>query len=198
MPAKQFTHQYISQDQEGGAMSKKKCGCGQDGDGLADLAIKALSHLIPALLAKFGEKAGDVLSNEAIQFARVKGLIKDPSAISGAGYKLKPKPKPKADKKFRGEEVQHGVLVKSSVASDEFPSTGLSPYSVSPGIIPVPKKQTKKGGGSNLAGGSSNLPGGSNYLPSDSGSGVFLAGVDSYVPKKRGRPVGSGKKKPSM
>jgi hypothetical protein len=189
MQSTQFKHAYISQEQEGSGMKGKKCGCGQDGDGLADLAIKALSHLIPALLAKFGEQAGSVLSNEAIQFARAKGILKDPS-MTGAGYKLKAKPKPRAQQqKSRGEEVQHGVLTKSSVAVNEFPSTGLSPYSTTPGIIPL----AKKGGSSNLAGGSSNLP----------GDGIFLAGLDSYVPKRRGRPPkpkvaeaeGAGKKK---
>jgi hypothetical protein len=160
---------------------------------LADLAIKALSHLIPALLAKFGEQAGSVLSNEAIQFARAKGILKE-APMNGAGYTLKAKPKPKPQqKKLKGEEVQYGVLTKKAVSISEYPTTSqFSEFSTLQGIMPV-AQSTKKGGSSNLAGGSSNLP----------GDGIFLAGQDSYVPKRRGRPPkpkmaeaeGGGKKK---
>ena len=55
---------------------KRACKCDQSGRGLGDLAVKALSHLIPALLAKFGESAGSILSDQAVQFARRRGLLK--------------------------------------------------------------------------------------------------------------------------
>ena len=188
-----FNTAYISTEQAGSGMKGKGCGC-QQGDGLGDLAIKALSHLIPALLSKFGENAGGVLSKEAIAFARAKGLLSQ----DGSGMVAKSKANSNTGKRFRGEQVQFGVLTKEAESVQQYPTTSqLSEFDVNPGIIPVAKRATpkksvakkataKKGGASNLAGGSSNL----------AGDGVFLAGVDSFVPKKRGRPVGSGKKKP--
>jgi hypothetical protein len=182
-----FNSSYLSQEQAGSGMKGKgKCGC-QGGDGLADLAIKALSHLIPALLAKFGTEAGGVLSKEAIQFARAKGIISNEQ--DGSGLIAKSRVSKNTGKRFRGEQVQFGVLTKEGVSISQHPTTTqLSEFSTTPGIIPVPKKTArgKKGGASSLPGGASTLP----------GDGVFLAGVDSIAPKKRGRPVGSGKKKP--
>lgn len=163
----------ISQEQLGSGMRKNK---EQSGDGLADLAIKALSHLIPALLAKFGEQAGSVLSKEAIEFAKKKGLLSQ----DGSGMSKKTRGRPRNDKRLRGDETHLGILTREGLAVEQYPTTtNFSQYATNPNIIAVePKKLGKKGGSSDLAGGSSNL----------AGDGVFLAGVDTFVPKKRGRP----------
>lgn len=180
----------------------RKTVCDQQGDGVADLAIKALSHLIPALLAKFGEKGGEVLSSEAIEFARKKGLlskkatpVQDGGAYSG-DVKATPlakevKGKPKASKKFlEGEKVVEGVLVKHKISGPEhFGDKGITTsFSLHPEILPVPKRKQRGkgaiyeppiGGGTYLAGKGTSL----------AGDGILLAGESSMPPqKRRGRP----------
>lgn len=185
-----FKTSYISQEQEGSGMKGKgSCGC-QSGDGLGDLAVKALTFLLPKLFEKLGENAGELISKEGIAFARAKGLLSQ----NGNGLKAKSKSNSNTGKRLKGEVVQFGIHTKQAESVQQYPTTSqLSEFTVQEGIIPVAKKatipkkaNTKKGGSSNLAGGSSNL----------AGDGIYLAGQDSFVPKKRGRPVGSGKKKP--
>jgi hypothetical protein len=57
-----------------------------DGSGLADLVWSALSHLVPSLLSKFGEKTGDVIGS--IVGDKIKKVSGNGYNLSGKGYKL--------------------------------------------------------------------------------------------------------------
>ena len=182
-----------------GCGKKGKCSCQQHGAGIADLAVKALSHLLPKLLESLGSKAGDFIGEHGIAFAKKKGLISGgASSLAGGASSLagggKPRGRPRKTL-LKEEESEHGVRTKTKIDGTESTTANKGPvssFSTTPGITPAPKKtggRPKKGQtGSGASSGTLPIGGGSNLA----GDGVFLAGADETPLPKR------GKKKPLM
>jgi hypothetical protein len=150
------------------AVTQEQLGSGvttddQMGDGaILNLVTKALSHLMPSLLAKFGEKVGDVVGNHAGKLAD-RQLSKLGMAGSGSGKKLAV---------AKTNPNKYGVI-----NGPHFVTSSNSGVGNTSTIVARPK--SKRGSGVDPAGGAIDPAG------SKSGDGIGLAGVQGPMPRKR-------------
>jgi hypothetical protein len=141
----------------------------QEGEGaILNLAVKALSHLIPGLLSKFGEKAGEHVGDavgkavkDKIEQMRGKGVkfqdveperkfvlnrrVKGKNVGPISSYEVDPEIIPVAKKRGRPPKKQQGEGINVA---------GM------PSMHSMPCKPCKKGGANKLAGGANKLAGG--------------------------------------
>lgn len=122
----------------------------QEGEGaILNLAVKALSHLIPGLLAKFGEKAGEHVGDEVGKIVRERiGKMRtnkkeETNIQTMEGGKIK--------NKMKEKEPDYNLYLNRPNSKKNI--NPISSYEVNPEILATPPpSKTKKGNGINVAG----------------------------------------------